>query len=199
MNGYGYYYAVVSGGGDKVDAALDLIERQGGQFVTEAVDEFAPVAKDTEAFVMIREATESVLSILRHQLDDIVQMAVREHPANGTEAGVYKAAYSRFDDLCLRVRRQVDLHEFDFTDPAPIKVSKTMPRKNSGGKPLAPHWDEMWASIAVALYTGDLIPKTQADIERAMKKWFGGRDTDVGDTAVRERARQLWRKLEQAE
>ncbi len=35
-------------------------------------------------------------------------------------------------------------------------------------KPLAAHWDEMWAAVAVMLYTGDLQPRTQADIERAM-------------------------------
>ena len=32
-----------------------------------------------------------------------------------------------------------------------------------------------------------------------MKDWLVGRDLDVGDTAVRDRARQLWVKLRDAE
>jgi len=59
--------------------------------------------------------------------------------------------------------------------------------------------DEMWAAIAVELFTGDLQPKSQADIERAMKNWLGSMDIDFGDTAVRTRARQLWRKLEESQ
>jgi hypothetical protein len=183
----------------KIRIALDAIEYLGEAFVTEAVNAVAAVAKDTEAVAMVREAVESILSFLRHQLDDILQLTLREHPANGTEAGVYNAAYSRFDDLCLRVRRQLDLREFDFTAPAPIKVPNPMPRKNPGGKPLAEHWDEMWASIAVALYTGDLQPKSQAEIERAMMEWLGDHDLEVGETAVRGRARQLWLKWKEAE
>jgi hypothetical protein len=51
----------------------------------------------------------------------------------------------------------------------------------------------------VMLYTGDLHPQTQADIERTMKDWLAGHDLDVGDTAVRDRARQLWLKLQETE
>ena len=70
---------------------------------------------------------------------------------------------------------------------------------HSGGRPLAKHWDEMWAAIAVKLYLGDLKPQTQAEIERAMKDWFAAHDIDVGDTPVRDRARTLWCALQQAE
>ena len=59
---------------------------------------------------------------------------------------------------------------------------------------MARHWDEMWASIAVMLYVGDLKPHTQSDIENEMKEWFARHDLDVGDTPVRERARALWRQ-----
>lgn len=49
------------------------------------------------------------------------------------------------------------------------------------------------------LYAGDLQPKTQADIERAMKDWLASQELDVGDTSVRERARHLWVKLRDGE
>jgi hypothetical protein len=37
----------------------------------------------------------------------------------------------------------------------------------------------MWAAIAVMLYVGDLKPRTQSDIETAMKEWFARHDLDV--------------------
>ncbi len=71
-----------------------------------------------------------------------------------------------------------------------------MSAPNRGGKPLAAHWDELWSSIAVQLWNGDLQPKTQADIKRAMLEWFTAKEIDVGETAVTDRARQLWLKIE---
>lgn len=56
----------------------------------------------------------------------------------------------------------------------------------------------MWAHIAVKLWTGDLQPKSQADVKRAMMEWFTAGSIEIGDTAVTERARQLWLQLEAA-
>jgi hypothetical protein len=42
------------------------------------------------------------------------------------------------------------------------------------------------------LYTGELIPKTQADIEKAMHQWIDHHGHTAGETTVRERARKLW-------
>lgn len=54
----------------------------------------------------------------------------------------------------------------------------------------------MWADIAIKLWTGDLVPKRQADISEAMFAWFNGKEINVGQTAVTERARALWLKIE---
>lgn len=54
----------------------------------------------------------------------------------------------------------------------------------------------MWADIAVKLWTGDLAPKSQADIKRAMFAWFNAKEIEIGDTAVTQRARQLWQKIQ---
>jgi hypothetical protein len=45
------------------------------------------------------------------------------------------------------------------------------------------------------LFEGELIPKTQADIERAMHQWISDNGHAAGDTTVRERASKLWRAL----
>jgi hypothetical protein len=54
----------------------------------------------------------------------------------------------------------------------------------------------MWATIAVLLWDGKLLPKKQGDIKEAMLAWFTEKGIDVGDTAVTDRARQLWRLLQ---
>jgi hypothetical protein len=101
------------------------------------------------------------------------------------------------------LRRQLEIHRFSFTVPfspqLPETVDQTAARKNRGGKPLAAHWDELWATIAVSIYSGDLQPKTQADIERWMSSWLVDRDLDASVSSVRQRARTLWRKLDSAE
>ncbi len=56
----------------------------------------------------------------------------------------------------------------------------------------------MWADIAVKLWLGELQPKTQADVKRAMFAWFNENEIVVGDTAVTQRARQLWQKIQNA-
>jgi hypothetical protein len=45
------------------------------------------------------------------------------------------------------------------------------------------------------LYVGDLKPKTQADIERAMHQWISDRNESAGETTIRERASKLWRAI----
>lgn len=106
--------------------------------------------------------------------------------------------------------RQIDIHRFTFNQPlhaqssdvivAPPSVSDiATPAKNPGGKPLAKHWDAMWAAIAFKLYAGDIQPSSQADIERAMKDWFAENNLDIGDTAIRGRARTLWTKIQATE
>jgi hypothetical protein len=42
------------------------------------------------------------------------------------------------------------------------------------------------------LYVGDLQPKRQADITKAMANWLSARGEDVADSTVKERARKLW-------
>lgn len=61
-----------------------------------------------------------------------------------------------------------------------------------GGRPPKPFWDQLWAAIAAQLHNGDLDPKRQADIERAMHDWLVANSHDAGETAVRAKARLLW-------
>ncbi len=80
--------------------------------------------------------------------------------------------------------------------PPPPKAAATVTPVNVGGRPLAAHWDKMWASIAQQLYAGDLAPKTQANIERAMTAWLVDHGHNASENTIRGRARTLWQEIQ---
>jgi hypothetical protein len=55
--------------------------------------------------------------------------------------------------------------------------------------------EDLWIEICRQLYGGELIPKTQADIERAMHQWISDHSHAAGGTTVRDRASKLWRAI----
>jgi hypothetical protein len=64
-----------------------------------------------------------------------------------------------------------------------------------GGRPPAEWWDDLWIAISCALYMGDLKPKRQADIEKAMNDWIASKGESAAVSTVRNRARKLWQAL----
>jgi hypothetical protein len=78
--------------------------------------------------------------------------------------------------------------------PAATVITAT-PSPGKGGRPKADWWEDLWIEICRQLYVGDLKPKTQADIERAMLQWISDQDKSAGGTTVRDRASKLWRAI----
>jgi hypothetical protein len=78
-------------------------------------------------------------------------------------------------------------------------VSAGAPSPAKGGRPKADWWEDLWIEICRQLYLGDLQPKTQADIERAMLQWVSDRNETVGETIVRTRASKLWKAIQKDE
>lgn len=65
-----------------------------------------------------------------------------------------------------------------------------------GGRPRKDFWEPLLTAIAADLYNGDLTPRLQADIERAMNEWIDANGHEASVGAVRERARALWKLIE---
>jgi len=184
--------------GGTIHSVVTALEEAAAEFITRCVDQVAPVAKDTEAFAKIRETVERFLSFLASKIDDAAQKA-----GGANNPGMTKAARDLCKESQASLRRQLEIHRFTFTVPQRSSVPLGSPaieaQKNRGGKPLAAHWDDMWAAIAVTLYSGDLKPRTQADIERAMKDSLAAKGIDASDSMVRSRARRLWQKLKDSD
>ena len=75
--------------------------------------------------------------------------------------------------------------------PAPAAT----PVHARGGRPRKDFWDELWVEICVQIYEARLIPKRQADIEKAMLDWAIKHGHDLSEATVRPRAKMLFNRL----
>jgi hypothetical protein len=71
---------------------------------------------------------------------------------------------------------------------APTTDRQTSP----GGRPPASYWDELWCAVWAQVYRGELNPKTQADIERAMLDWAVANGHELGESTAKPRARKMF-------
>lgn len=187
--------------GATVKAAVRAMEEEAGRLAEGAVDQVAAVAKDMEAFAMIEAMVQGFDTFLLVQLDDVIAKATGKMVAAASDS-VSRAAQSLYNEAQRRWTRLLGVHRFTFTeifrlaDRPIVAPNPTISTKNKGGKPLAAHWDAMWAEIAFQLWNGDLQPTKQADISKAMFAWLTAKEIDAGQTAVTDRARAIWQKIE---
>lgn len=186
--------------GATIKASLRIAEEVATDFVKKAFDAAAGVAQDTDAFGVVLTDVTIMLRDHKVWVDKAVSFA-----GPGPSA-VSQEADRRFLVLQQKILRLAEIQRFAFTQPAPSRIAEltatptkataAQQPKNRGGAPLAAHWDEMWAAIAVQLWEGDLKPKRQKDISDAMFAWLAERELDAGKTAVTDRARVLWQMIE---
>ena len=70
------------------------------------------------------------------------------------------------------------------------------PRQTPGGRPPASFWDDLWCSVWGQIYRGDLKPKLQADVEKAMLEWASAHGHEPSHSTIRSRARKLFQALQ---
>lgn len=189
--------------GATIRVAVRLFEAEAGNLIAKLTDAVAAVSKEPEAFALIADCLARFDAFLVAEFDEVKDKATAGK-ARVSMISVENAARNLFVEAQARWRRQLEIHRFSFTEPragtplariiAPPETS--VAPKNKGGKPLAAHWDAMWAEIAFQLYNGDLQPSKQADISKAMFAWLTAKGIDAGQTAVTDRARAIWQKIE---
>ncbi len=195
--------------GNTVRRAVDIVEEYAAKFVEQAVDQTAAVAQDMDAFNVIAASLTAMFRGFEPHLHNAVRLAtIRDSQRSQS---VTSAGDKLFAEMRSRIFKQLEIHRFSFTKPTkgdlaaqrervsgtPAPLATDVRPKNPGGKPLAAHWDGLWATIAAQLWLGDLEPKSQKDIKEAMFDWFNRAGIEIGDTAVTQRARQLWQAMEE--
>jgi hypothetical protein len=78
-------------------------------------------------------------------------------------------------------------------DAAPAAQPAPTPAK--GGRPPADWWEDLLIELCFRHFRGELQPKTQADIERAMHDWITERGYEAADSTIRIRARKVWNAI----
>lgn len=75
----------------------------------------------------------------------------------------------------------------------PNKVADAEPAADgSRGRLPAPFWDELWCAVFGMIFRGELIPKTQADVQRAMLDWASNHDHSLSESSAKLRARRMF-------
>lgn len=114
---------------------------------------------------------------------------------------VYVAGYgSEVSDELLQityfgVRFELESFYSQLDIPEP-QAASIVQQARSGRKP-ASWWDDLWIEIMRQIYIGELMPDAQSNIERAMHTWLSEQGHDAGETTIRDRARKLYRALQQ--
>ena len=184
-----------------IKGAVRLFEVEAESLIVKAIDDISAISKDVEAFAMVADCLTRFDRFLVAEFDSVIEKSGGKQVDPGSDVRAGKALFS---EAQASWRRQLEMHRFSFigqpiTGSLELAKTSTVPAnttKNPGGKPLAAHWDAMWADIAVQLWNGDLKPTKQADITKAMFAWLTAEGIDAGQTAVTDRARAIWQKIE---
>lgn len=194
--------------GATIRAVIRIMEEIGAEFLTEIIGQVSAVAQDVEAFAALRGSFDELWNWLASELASTVNIAAGRHATDDRSDSASRAAEALLDKSRGLVGQKLELYRFTFTRAAPAEPSKPIKASESlkveavatcrpkGGRPIAQHWDDMWAATAVALFTGDLKPKSQADIEGAMLTWLEDNGFSAATSTVRGRARRLWDRLQ---
>lgn len=67
---------------------------------------------------------------------------------------------------------------------------------NKGGRPRKEWWDELWCAVWGEVYRGELQPRNQADIERAMMAWVESRGEAVSESTIKPLARKMYLEMQ---
>jgi hypothetical protein len=145
-----------------------------------------------EAAKLVSEAIGRLIEHLSGRVPEAM-LASRTNPARPLEGA---RAQTLFQTVRNEAERDLQIALFSFTGGSicASEQAAVAPKEPSAktGRPLAKHWDSVWAITAAALYNGDLQPQNQADLERFMAQWLSDQGVETAPSTVRTRARALW-------
>lgn len=75
---------------------------------------------------------------------------------------------------------------------APIQASASSAPVQKGGRPSAEFWDDLWVEMCRQVFVGELIPKRQGDIQKAMQQWCSDHGHSDAASTLKPRASKLW-------
>jgi hypothetical protein len=180
--------------GATILVAISEVERATDLLLSELVSKVAAVSRTPAAFAEVESGMRRWLRDCDDELKEIVRTAsgIRLQDKSSTAFGLGKERLQKVKDT---VEQRLEVERYDFEQAGqPLSFERESP-KRLGGRPPAEFWDDLWAYIGASLYNGDLSPKNQADIEKAMAEWIDAQGHSAATSTVRSRARRLWDRL----
>lgn len=177
--------------GNTYHSTLAIIAESAGTLVDNLSSKLLVIHSSPELYADLKA---TVLSFLEDAERDFTRDTTRRIGAMVADDKLRKMFSSIKDDI--EAKLAIIGFEFDPTSspqPEPKALTRT-----AGGRPRANFWDDLWANMAADLYGGQLMPKSQADIERAMSDWISEHGHTAASSTVRTRAQLLWKAISSA-
>ncbi len=102
---------------------------------------------------------------------------------DATDSSAYGVSFARMDIEAM------------LPEPHAVSILRTGHGVKRGRSPVA-DWEAVMIEIARALYCGDLQPRTQADVEKAIAEHLSHSGIAPSESTIREHARPLWRAIQ---
>jgi hypothetical protein len=183
------------GSGAEMVAVVAAMGRDTDLLLSRLVSQIAPVSRTPAAFEEIKLAIRRWLRACDDELREVARTS-RSFRLQERGGAALEIGRTELGKLTEAVERRLEIEKYDFEEHASSKMGNKVVESRKGGRPPAEFWDDMWAAIATALYSGELKPKSQADIQRAMAEWIEGKGHSAADSTVKGRARRLWDLIE---
>ena len=133
-------------------------------------------------------ATASVLKFIQNEL-----RATTTHPKVRSRLNQFRttlhAESGKFKILIISHKEATPVLQ------GPQKTVAITSTLNKGGRPSKSWWEDCIIEISRQIYLGELKPKRQADVAKAMHEWIASNDYEVGETQVKQRARKVFDAL----
>lgn len=174
--------------------ALALFEEQGSHFIASLASEVSQASKARETFFIIVECFDQFLLFLEGELKRIIEAtgATLENRAASDRHEV--AIGNLWQEIRDNLALELETHRSEFVaQQVTLRAVDAVPSANPNEvHGLAPFWHQMWADIAIQILSGELRPREEADIGRAMKEWFVDNEIEDCDMEALECAHRLW-------
>lgn len=184
----------ILGSGSTIKAAVRIMGDVGSERMASLLDDAGKVSRTEETFELIQAAITEMLNGFGKELPNAIKKATR----GGEMGSVGSAALQLFYDVKSDLGADLLIARHGFLIPSPDtrKEARSDRVSKLAGRLPADWWDDLWLEIFRQIHLGDLKPKSQADIVRAMQQWLSDHDVETGDSTLKPRARKLFNMLQ---
>lgn len=195
--------------GQSVRLAIEAMGFVADRCLTRCTQRLAVLGGNAQSYGILRITLSGLLDLLEEQLPDIERVVGMLPNDDGSPSDITLLAARLFGEMRVRIESKVEANAAQFdthkasseahspSPPSPNYANKVESAVTAGRLP-AEWWDDLWVEMCRQIYLGELLPRSQADIVRAMLVWLETKGIDVSEATLKPRARKLFAMLEKA-